>query len=292
MKLHLSSYAKLNLYLEILGKQSNGYHRLRTVFERIDLCDKIILNSRQDKKIRILTHSTDIPKDDSNIAYRAALQLQRDMRVNKGVDIKIIKRIPVASGLGGGSSNAASVIIGLNKLWGLNLSRDKLIRLGKKIGADVPFFIFNCPFAEGRGRGDLIMPLKGLSGVRLWHILIVPKISVSTAFIYKKWDEVKHLIRLTRTDYNVNILTLALRKRDYASVSRILFNSLQDITAKLYPEIEKIKKKLTQAGLKSILMSGSGPAVFGICSSRKEARGLYSELKGNRKWQVFLTRTI
>jgi len=289
-KLALNSYAKLNLYLEVLNKRNDNYHNINTVFERIDLRDKIILRPRQDKLIRIICKNSSVPCDSSNLCYRSAKLLQDNFDVDKGLDIEIIKRIPVGSGLGGGSSNAAAVFLGLNKLWKLNLPKVKLAGLAGSVGCDIPFFIYGEAFAKGDNRGDRIKPLDKLKNLRLWHILIVPKIKVSTPLIYQKWD---NFCGLTRPKVNVNILILALRKNGLFSLGSLLFNSLEEITLKLYPEVKRIKQKLASFGLKSILMTGSGPAVFGIVSSRKEAVSLRRRIKReNKSWRVFLTRTF
>lgn len=287
----LNSYGKLNLYLEVLNKRKDNYHNIKTVFERIGFSDTITLKSRPDKKINITCNLASLPRGPSNLAYRSAYLLQNTFKVNKGVDIKIIKRIPVGAGLGGGSSNAASVLIGLNKLWRLNLRQAKLAKLAGKIGSDASFFIYNTPFAQGDLRGDRIRPLKMLSDTRLWHILIVPEIKVSTPFIYKKWDEFKQKAGLTRPRSNVKMLIQALKKNSLSLASQALFNSLEEVSAKLYPQINCIKEKLHRLGVKSVLMSGSGPAVFGVVSSRKEAVFLYRQLKKDSLGQVFVTRT-
>jgi len=297
----LNSYAKINLYLEVLNKRQDSYHKIKTIFERIGLADKIILKSRRDKKINITCNVAAVPQDNSNLAWRSAKLLQDSFNIDKGVDIKIIKRIPVGSGLGGGSSNAASVLLGLNKLWKLNLAQNKLTGLAGKLGCDVPFFIYNTPFALGESRGDKIKPLKALYSVRLWHILVVPDIEVSTASIYKRWDKFFKTFKLTprnkgegltKSKYSVKILILALKKVHFPLIGDALFNSLEPVTAALYPQIDAIKEKLIQLGAKSILMSGSGPAVFGIVSSRKEALSLYRQLKTDSSFgEVFVSRT-
>jgi 4-diphosphocytidyl-2-C-methyl-D-erythritol kinase len=328
----INSYAKLNLYLEVLNKRKDSFHNIKTIFERIDLCDKIILKGRQDKKIKIICNSPDVPKDRTNLAYRSVKLLQNEFNLKQGVDIRIIKRIPVGSGLAGGSSNAAAVLLGLDKLWKLNLSRNKLLKLAKRIGSDVPFFLYPSPFAQGEARGDCIRQLRCLDKIRLWHILVVPKIKVATSHVYKEWDKhssrtfgdiqkiqkmnlakvrdsklTPHLCKhskknnkdesgkgagLTRPRHNVKILTLALKKRALPLIGEALFNRLESITANLYPEVKKIKARLKSLGLKSILMSGSGPAIFGIVSSRKEALSLCRQLQKDRRfWQVFVTRT-
>ena len=293
----LNSYAKLNLYLEVLSLRKDNYHNIKTLFERICLCDKIILKPRRDKSIKVSCNNPDVPCDNTNLCYCSAKLLQGKFNVECGADIRIIKRIPVGAGLGGGSSNAACVLLGLNKLWKLGLSRKKLIQLGKQIGADVPFFIYNIPFALGEDRGDKIRPLKGLFGVRLWHILVVPKIKVSTPLIYRKWDEFlakkSTVSELTMPRYDVKILLSGLRKNELAERGELIFNSLQSVTAKLYPEVRRVKDKLASLGANSILMSGSGPAVFGVFSSRKEAVNLGRKLqKENNSWRIFITRTF
>lgn len=307
----LNSYAKLNLYLEVLSRRKDNYHNLETIFERIDLADKIILKSRRDNRIIITSDSREVPTDESNLAWRAAQLLKDKFNLKTGIDIKIIKRIPVASGMAGGSSNAASVLMGLNKLWELRLNKRKLLEFAKSLGADVPFFIHNYPFAKGLGRGDEIHPLNSLEKARFWHIVVVPRIQVSTASVYQKWDKIPqkapHLWTHSRlnkkpgyfkgagltTPYsNVKMLTFALRRNDFSLIKRSLFNSLEKASIKLYPEIARIKEELVRLGLKSILMSGSGAAVMAIVSSRKEALSLGRQLKRNRFWRIYVTRTI
>jgi len=289
-QLILNSYAKLNLYLAVLDKRQDDYHNLDTLFERISLADRITLKPRRDREIKITTNCSCIPRDDTNLAWRAARLLQGSFNLKQGIDIKIQKRIPIGSGMGGGSSNAAFVLTGLNQLWKLGLSQKSLVGLAKKIGSDVPFFIYDCAFAQGSLRGDKIRPLRQFAGIKLWHIVVMPKIKVSTPLIYKKWDEYS---KLTKPASGVRILLSALRKRDFYLIGKSLFNSLEQITAGLYPEVRRIKEVLLGKGLQSILMSGSGPAVFGILPSRKEAVSLSKQLSTkHRSWQFFVTHTI
>lgn len=288
--LALKSFAKLNLYLEILNKRKDNYHNIRTLFERIGLCDKIFLKTRPDKKINIICNNPLVPKDRTNLCYRAAKLLQDKFNIGQGLDIKIIKRIPVSAGLGGGSSNAATVILGLNKLWRLKLSQGRLIKIARSIGSDVPFFIYNTRFAKGEGRGDKIIVLRNLKDVNIWHVLVVPNIRVSTPFVYKKWDKFSPL---TMPKYDVNILNLALKRKNLSLISGLLFNGLEDITSKLYPEVGLARWKLKDLGLESVLMSGSGPAVFGIVFSRKEAVSLNRRLRAKeRSWKIYVTKTM
>lgn len=292
--LAVNSYAKLNLFLEVVNKRRDNYHNLRTVFERIGLCDKIILRARTDKKIRVICRGNyRIPVGKTNLAYRSAELLQRNLGVAAGVDIKIIKHIPVASGMGGGSSNAASVLLGLNKLWGLKLNRKKLVDLAQRIGSDVPFFLYNSRFALGSGRGDKIRPLNSLNALRFRHIIIVPKIRISTPSIYRRWDAIHKTFKLTRSVPDVKIFLHRLKQNNPVVLGGSLFNSLEEISMRLYPRIRRIKERLVSFGLKTILMSGSGPALFGIVSSRKEAISLAKHIRReNRSWQVFVTETV
>jgi len=286
----VDSCAKLNLYLEVLNKRKDGYHNINTVFERIGLSDKIILKPRRDNKIKIICSSPLVPKGKTNLAYRSAKLLQDNFLVKKGVNIEIKKRIPVGAGLGGGSSNAAAVLTGLNKFWGLRLGQNKLVKLAAGIGSDVPFFIYDSPFALGSGRGEKIKPLRALDSVKLWHVLAVPKIEVLTPVIYKKWDSYSRLTSPRRGD---KILTSALKKSDLSLIAKSLLNSLERVTSGLYPEVARIKERFICLGLKAVLMSGSGPAVFAIVPSRKEAVSLCRQLKEENKfWQVFASQTL
>lgn len=288
----VNSYAKLNLYLEVLSRRRDNYHNIRTLFERIDLHDTLIFRPRQDKSIRIICKNPEVPRNSSNLCFCGAKLLQQDFSVEKGVDIEIIKRIPVGAGLGGGSSNAAAALQGLNKIWKLGLNTKKLTGYAKRIGADVAFFLYDCRFAIANGIGEEIKTLNLQRVKRLWHVLAMPSLSVSTAAIYKGWDKLDKL-ELTKPAYDVKILNSALRNRDFSLLGKCLFNSLEQVTGKLHPEVGLIRKKLFGAGLKAILMSGSGPAVFGVVSSRKEAVFHTRELrKEGRKWQVFATSTF
>ncbi|MFA5287494.1 MAG: 4-(cytidine 5'-diphospho)-2-C-methyl-D-erythritol kinase [Candidatus Omnitrophota bacterium] len=298
--MYLKSFAKVNLCLKVINKRRDGYHTLKTIFERISLADKIILKPRKDSLIKISSDNRDVPRDESNFCFKAAKLLRDKFRPLSGLDIKIIKRIPVAAGLGGGSSNAAAVLLGLNRLWGLKLSKVKLAKFAGKVGSDVAFFIYGLSFALGSGKGERIKPLNILKKTKLWHILVVPKIHVSTPLIYKKYDHFsglthapigkkamqKQLVRgLTKPPGNVKLITSV---KPY-----LLFNSLEQVTIRLYPEVRRIKDAFSQLGLDRVLMSGSGPAVFAITSSFKNASRLAKILqKRERPWRVFVVKTV
>lgn len=311
-KLTLYSYAKLNLYLEVLNKRRDNFHNLVTLFERVSLRDTITLRRRRDKLIRISCGASGVPEDKTNLCARSALLLREKYALEYGFDIRINKRIPVGAGLGGGSSNAAAVLLGINRLCRLRLPRKKLAELGGEIGSDVPFFLYQSPFAAASGRGEVIRPLTGLKKTRLWHILVVPRIGVSTPFIYLKWDEScgqraaltpppisknyddNRLVGgLTRPKYSVNILISTLRKRGFALNPELFFNSLEEVTCRFYPEVKRVKHVLVRLGAKIVLMSGSGPAVFAVTASRKEAIVLRQGLiRAGRPWRVFAVKTL
>lgn len=286
----LESPAKLNLYLEILNKRSDGFHNVKTVLERIGLYDEITLVLRKDSRIILRCDNKSVSEDASNLAYQAALLLQEKSRKKLGVTIRIKKRIPVACGLGGGSSNAATVLLGLNRIWKLGLKKEGLAGIAQNLGSDVPFFVYERPFVLGSGRGEKITPLTALKH-KFWHILAVPPKEIPTKLAYKIWDKNK-TIRLTKELKDIKIITLALRKKDLNLLSKTLFNSFNTVAERICPQVLTLKKRLRGLGVEAISMSGKGPAVFGIVSSRKEAESAVKQLKARQDWFVYAVRTI
>ncbi len=296
----LDSFAKINLYLSVRPKRRDNYHGITTVFERISLKDTITLQSRKDSLIKISTNNKKLSCDKSNFVRQAVELLRKKFKITQGLNIRLIKQVPLGSGMGGGSSNAASTLSGLNRLWKLKLSPEKLAKLGSKIGSDVPFFLYNCSFALGSGRGEKITPWKGLNNLEFWHVIVVPRVNVSTALIYKKWDDFrgnlskknKYLTELTRGKRSVKLISLALTKFDRSLLTRAISNSLEPVTESLFPQVRLIKQELRALGAWPVMMSGSGPAVFGIVSSKKEAVALSKKIrKKNHSWKVFIAKT-
>ncbi len=288
--LKVKSFAKINLYLQILKKRPDNYHNLKTLFARIDLFDRIILRALKTNGIKIKSLSRQIPKDATNICFRAAALLKKEFNLNHGIEIEIQKRIPVGAGLGGGSANAASVLLGLNRYWNLNLSKTKLLKLAARLGSDVPFFIKNVKFALGAGRGEKITPLPKLARLKLWLIVIYPGCQVATALIYEKFDQFS---QLTRPGSNVKLLTSELSQKGAKISPQALFNSLEDVTTRVYPVVGEAKKALLDAGLDKVLMSGSGAAVFAICNNRRQAEVLSRKIARQHKiWKVFVSRIV
>jgi len=293
----LRSFAKLNLYLRVLNKRRDNFHNLSTLFARIDLADTIILKERKDSAIKIKCNSRQVPKDKTNLCYRAAALLKQESKLSFGLEIEIKKRIPVGAGLGGGSTNAASVLLGLNKYWGLNLPKTRLVKLAAKLGSDVAFFVYDTKFALGSRRGEKIKPLASLERLKLWFILVYPGIKVSTPLVYRRFDHCRQagskFSQLTIPRHDVKILISELLKRGHRASSEFLFNSLEVVTAGFYPAVNQVKKALYGMGLEKVMMSGSGPAVFAICGSQKQAQDLSGRLRKKYKsWQVFVSSTV
>ncbi len=296
--LNITSYAKLNLRLEVLRKRKDNYHSLFTLFEKIDLSDQIKLSVTRGAGIKITSSGFSLPTGPANLAYKAANLLKQKFKIRSGLLIHIKKRIPVSAGLGGGSSNAASVLTGLNELWELGLKTDQLLTFARSIGADVPFFIYNNSFACATSRGDKIIPLK--KSPEFWHVLIRPTIKVSSALAYKNWDKIpkKSLTRaenstgLTTVQSRVRMVKSVLSKKDTVRFKRLLFNSLEQVSIDMYPEIQAAKEALSNLGLDKTLMTGSGPTVFGLLFSRKEAYSVARQLRKFKKWDVFVAKTV
>jgi len=287
----IRSYAKINLYLRVINKRKDNYHNLETLFARIDLSDEIIIKPRKDSLVKVRCSDPLVPRDKANLCYRAVRLLREERGLNYyGLDIIIKKRIPTGAGLGGGSSNAAAVLSGLNKSWKLKIPRLKLAELAAKIGSDVPFFIYEKKFAQGLGRGDKIKPIPVLSGIKLYCVLIVAKIHVSTPLIFKEWDSFS---QLTTPKHNVKILSSELRSKGAKIAPGLIFNNLEPVTTSLYPKVRQVRNALKRQGLRIVSMSGSGPAVFGICSSGKEAAVLSKKIQRKHKnWRVFNVCTV
>ncbi|MCX5678796.1 MAG: 4-(cytidine 5'-diphospho)-2-C-methyl-D-erythritol kinase [Candidatus Omnitrophica bacterium] len=286
--IELTAPAKVNLVLKVLNKRKDSYHNLFTLFERISLADRIKI-SRIDKGIIVTCdrHVTDRPQD--NIAYKAAELILKTAKADMGVKIHIKKRIPIAAGLGGGSSDAAAVLTGINKLFKLNISKDKLIRLGAKLGADVPFFMFDAPFAIGRGIGDRLE--KSNLNTKLYHIIIYPGFKVATKDIYQALDLSRRLTNSHRDDR----ITLP---KDWDGFEGLLRNDLETIVTAKRPVVGKVIRCLASSLLgRKAMVSGSGPSVFCLCRTGKEAIEVKNRLlnsvpeRSRKRWQVFIAWT-
>ncbi len=296
----LRSPAKLNLFLKVLNKREDGYHNLLTIFERIDLCDKIFLKLNKSGKIRIFCNDPQVPRGPKNLVYKAARLLQQKFSISQGVDIKIQKNIPVAAGLGGGSSNAATVLLGLNRLWRLHLKPSELLSLAKIIGSDVAFFLYDSPWALGSERGDCIKKLN--IKAKLWHVLVVPKVKIYSRDVYAglkmqatggipKSKDKEDTNLLTKPMDNVNILIRQLKKSSFSLVGKGLSNDLEKPIARIHPPLLKLKERLKSLKTQGVMISGSGPCVFALVESQQEAKRLKTALLKQFK-RVFVAQTL
>ena len=278
--IELTSYAKVNLRLDVLGKRADGYHEIRTVFQKISLADELSIAIAK-SGIEITCDNPRVPLNENNLAYRAAHILLKNHKIRDGVSISIKKRIPIAAGLGGGSSNAASALMGINQLFELRINPQELMRTGKDIGADVPFFIFG-ESALATGIGDKLEPLEVIPP--LWFLLITPDFPVSTAWAYGN-------IRRGLTNANNNI-TISKCINHLQDITTILSNDLEHVVISRYPLIQEIKDALLAEGARGSLMSGSGSTVFGIFESEAGAQEAYAQLKSHADWQLHVAKKV
>ncbi len=286
--------AKVNLFLKVLSKRKDSYHNILTLLERISLADKIkiskILKGIIVKSDKLITRN---PKD--NLVYRAAEMILKHGRIKSGVKIEIKKRIPIAAGLGGGSSDAAAVLIGLNKLFRLRLNNNTLSGFGKKLGADVPFFILNTPFAIGRSKGDVLKTVHSKS--RFWHLLIYPGFKMATKDVYKAFDSDLLSKYLTLRCHNDKIFFPSDLWMDYTRMEAMLYNDLESAAISKKGIIGKILKGLAHLLDKKAIVSGSGPSLFCLYRTRKEAiRAKAKVLRGvpareRLGWRIFVIGT-
>ena len=280
-EVRIESPAKVNLFLEVLEKRKDGYHNVETILETVDLCDDIILKETKEG-IEIESDFPSLPLGRENLAYQAAFLLKKRLGIEKGIQITINKRIPLASGLGGGSSNGASVLLGLNKLWDLNLSYEELLGLAREIGADVPFFLRKGR-ALGRGRGDELQLLP--PGPALYFVLVSPDFKVSTEWVYE------NLKNLTKEKQSIKMILSALKSGDIGKVANSIYNRLEEAVIPRHPQIAKIKKRLLELGACGALMSGSGSSVFGLVEDGKRAKEIYDKIKKDFR-KIFLLKSF
>ena len=277
--LHLKAPAKINYRLDVLRKRPDGYHDLRMLMQRVDLCDDIEITLTETPGVRVTCGSAYVPDGPDNIAWRAANALLQLSGKQTGIDITITKNIPVGAGLGGGSSDAATVLMGVNELLELGLTDQRLMEIGVKLGADVPFFIFKRP-ALAEGIGDKLTALDQVPS--LWVVLVNPNIHVSTGWVYKN-------LQLT-TDTTPDIVS-----RSYSSLDEIcsvLSNDLEPVTCKRHPLVREIKQILLQEGARGSLMSGSGSTVFGLFEDEEAARQAADAIAIDRGWFTVAVKTL
>jgi 4-diphosphocytidyl-2-C-methyl-D-erythritol kinase len=271
----LSAPAKVNLFLKILGKRDDGYHEIYSLFQPISLSDEITIRVKINKGgVRLTTDSPALPTGEANIALRAARLFLSEAGLEGGsVEIDIKKRIPIGAGLGGGSTDAAAVLMGLNALFNAPFDEDALMKLGAELGSDVPFFMLKGP-AIARGRGEV---LERVTLPKFGYVLINPGYEVSTAWAYSALDSPR--LDLTKPPKNINFMYSAEPQSRLEETVNLLANDLEAVTARKHPEIDLYKRELLNAGARGALMSGSGPTVFGLFDDVSSARPAYGLIK-------------
>lgn len=270
--------AKVNTLLRVVGRRPDGFHDLEMVMVPLTLCDEITLTCIKSGIELSIDGSSDLGmQGEKNLAFRAVSAMFENAGRSDGVRIELTKRIPIAAGLGGGSSDAAAVLWGLNKLWGLGLKSSNLAKIGAKLGADVPFFCYGTP-AYVEGIGDKVSPYESFPNIAF--LLINPCFAVSTPWVYKQWD-----LQLTVKPSNARVRPLFQAVTDVVSS---LQNDLEKVAIPAHPEIGLIKSELMNAGAMGALMSGSGPTVFGVFYDTASRDSACVRLE-NKNWRIFAT---
>ncbi|MFA5322460.1 MAG: 4-(cytidine 5'-diphospho)-2-C-methyl-D-erythritol kinase [Smithella sp.] len=273
--------AKINLFLRVLRKRTDGYHDIFSLMQKITLYDELSFVSRP-QGIILNCPGTNLPTDDNNLVVRAARAIFDYCQYSNGIEITLVKKIPMTAGLGGGSSDAATTLIALNEICSFKLKKSELIKIGSKIGADVPFFIFGNT-ALASGIGDKLKHLRNLPQLNL--VLIKPDFGLSTKMVYENLN-----LRLTRGKNNYSIRRL-LKLGD---IVQVLQNDLESFSLEIHPELADLKNVLLRHGALGALMSGSGPTVFGIFRSSREAKKALEVIEKEKsgQYKVFLAKSL
>lgn len=271
-ELCLKANAKINLFLEVLDKRPDGYHNIETIFQSVALHDVIILRKKSSRNLIITCDNAEAPSDNSNLAYKAAKLLAEESGTSYGAEIYIQKHIPVGAGLAGGSTDAAATLVGLNELWGLELSFDDLMKIGGKLGSDVPFCILGGT-ALGRGRGEELVRLAPLPEIPV--VIANPGFQVSTAWAYNSLGN----LGLTRARKNANILVGKMQKCDASDIDKELYNVFENIVMEKYPLVRQLRDKLVQMNSLGALMTGSGSSVFALVNDKSSAINICEKLR-------------
>ncbi|MCI9618245.1 MAG: 4-(cytidine 5'-diphospho)-2-C-methyl-D-erythritol kinase [Eubacterium sp.] len=284
-KLELKAYGKINLGLDVIRKRSDGYHDLDMVMQMVDVYDDVTLTRLEGTEIVVRTDTAVLSNGKDNLAYMAAKMLMDEFGIVQGLEITIRKRIPIAGGMAGGSSDCAATLTGVNQMFNLGLSKEELMERGVRLGADVPYCILGGT-AIARGIGEILTPLP--TPPKCHVIIAKPPVSVSTAFVYGniKPDEIEK-----RPD--IEAMVSAIKAQDLYKLAESLYNVMEDITVPQYPVIQEIKTIMLENGALNSIMSGSGPTVFGLYDDIEKAEQTVNLLKAKGLTeQLYLTKFI
>lgn len=284
-KLELKAYGKINLGLDVIRKRPDGYHDLDMVMQMVDVYDDVILTRLEGTEIVVRTDTTVLSNGKDNLAYMAAKMLMDEFGIAQGLEITIRKRIPIAGGMAGGSSDCAATLTGVNQMFDLGLGKEELMERGVRLGADVPYCILGGT-AIARGIGEILTPLP--TPPKCHVIIAKPPVSVSTAFVYGniKPDKIEK-----RPD--IEAMVSAIKAQNLYKLAESLYNVMEDITVPKYPIIQEIKTVMLENGALNSIMSGSGPTVFGLYDDIEKAEQTVELLKAKGLTeQLYLTKFI
>ena len=282
-KIELKAYGKINLGLDVIRKRPDGYHDLDMIMQMVDVYDDIVITKNKTGKIEVKTDTAVLSNGKDNLAYMAAKMLMDEFKIKGGVNIYINKRIPIAGGMAGGSSDCATTLMGINQLFELGLSKEELMERGVKLGADVPYCVLGGT-AIARGIGEVLTPLPAPADC---HVFIAkPPVSVSTAYVY---GHIKPLEITKRPD--IEAMAQSIKDGDLKKMASLIYNVMEDVTVGEYPIISEIKQVMLDNGALNSIMSGSGPTVFGLFDDKEKAQQCVKTLeeKGLTQ-QLYLTK--
>ena len=259
----INAPAKINIGLDVVGRREDGYHEVRMIMQSIRLFDRLTLDRKKDPGVRLTTNLKFLPTDENNLIVKSAKMLMKEFNLEGGLNINLEKRIPVAAGMAGGSTDAASTMIAINQMYDLNLSNSQLMKRAAKIGADIPYCIMKGT-ALAEGIGEKLSTVPKLPNCTV--LIVKPKIHVSTKEVYSKLTLDENTIHP-----DINVMIDDLKKKDLEGLCSHIGNTLEGVTIPMYPEIDDIKKFMMENGALGSLMSGSGPTVFGIFDDKDKA---------------------
>lgn len=267
----LKAYAKVNLGLDVLRKREDGYHEVRMIMQSVKLYDKLTMKKISRDEIILHTNLGYLPNNDKNLVYKAIQLMKQEYGIKQGIRAELEKKIPVSAGMAGGSTDAAAALVGMNQLFHLKLSQERLMELGARLGADVPYCVMRGT-ALSEGIGEILTPLKPIPSC--WILIVKPAINVSTRFVYEN-------LELDKLSWHPDIdgMMEAIDRGELKGITDRLSNVLETVTEKKYPIITKIKQAMMEGGAMNSIMSGSGPTVFGIFDDKKKAQSALAQIK-------------
>lgn len=272
--LQLRAYAKINLGLDVVRRREDGYHEVRMIMQTVKLFDKLSFRLLSEDTIRMKANLDFLPKDERNLVYRAVKLLKDTYQIKEGMEIDLFKCIPVAAGMAGGSTDCAAALVGASRLFGLHLSKQELMELGVKLGADVPYCVLRGT-ALSEGIGEVLTPLPPIP--QCYILIAKPPISVSTKFVYENLD-----LQTVEDHPDIDGMIEAIKNGSLEGITDRMANVLETVTIPAYPVIEEIKNCMKAAGAMNSLMSGSGPTVFGIFKDEEQAKQARKQIKAKR----------